>query len=204
MTSHHWMTLLSSLVLLGLVLALAAHGWSGRRQRQAGIPAPPEVPEELDGRSPRWACSGQYVSTTRAGDWLDRVLVHGLGAKATGQAMVFDQGLVLVRDGAPDLWIPAESVQAVRRESGMAGKFVEKDGLVVTTWELGSLLVDTGFRTRDAADTPALVQALHAMAPAALDRLPPQEQMRARDHEPAPSHHRSGEHPTEDQSLAAR
>ena len=34
----------------------------------------------------------------------------------------------------------------------MAGKFVEKDGLLVLSWMLGGHELDTGFRTRHADD----------------------------------------------------
>ncbi|MED6046208.1 hypothetical protein [Rothia kristinae] len=172
MTFHHLLTLLSSLLLAGIVLGLIGLGWRHRRDRQSGIARPAPVPERLDGAQASFACPAQYVSTTRAGDWLDRIAVHGLGARADGQALVLTEGLIIVRDGAEDLWVPAEAIRVLRRESGMAGKFVEKDGLAVITWDLGGLLVDTGLRTRRAADTPALLQALRAIAPHAADRLP--------------------------------
>ena len=172
MTFHHLLTLLSSLLLAGIVLGLIGLGWRHRRDRQSGIVRPAPVPERLDGAQASFACPAQYVSTTRAGDWLDRIAVHGLGARADGQALVLTEGLIIVRDGAEDLWVPAEAIRVLRRESGMAGKFVEKDGLAVITWDLGGLLVDTGLRTRRAADTPALLQALRAIAPHAADRLP--------------------------------
>ena len=172
MTFHHLLTLLSSLLLAGIVLGLIGLGWRHRRDRQSGIARPAPVPERLDGAQASFACPAQYVSTTRAGDWLDRIAVHGLGARADGQALVLTEGLIIVRDGAEDLWVPAEAIRVLRRESGMAGKFVEKDGLAVITWDLGGLLVDTGLRTRRAADTPALLQALRAIVPHAADRLP--------------------------------
>ena len=58
--------------------------------------------------------------------------------------MLFD------RSGAGPVFIPAASLTGVRQESGMAGKFVEKDGLLVLSWTLGSRELDTGFRTRHA------------------------------------------------------
>ena len=58
----------------------------------------------------------------------------------------------LLRSGADNLFIPAADLTDVRRESGMNGKFVEKDGLLVVSWLLGGQEVSTGFRTRAAAD----------------------------------------------------
>jgi hypothetical protein len=74
------------------------------------------------------------------------------------------------RAGASTLYIPAASLTGVRQESGMAGKFVEKDGLLVLTWMHGSHELDTGFRTRRAADKDTLYTALQELissAPAA-------------------------------------
>ncbi|MBG7587384.1 ABC transporter permease [Rothia kristinae] len=172
MTFHHLLTLLSSLLLAGIVLGLIGLGWRHRRDRQSGIARPAPVPERLDGAQASFACPAQYVSTTRAGTGWIGSRSTGWARAPTGQALVLTEGLIIVRDGAEDLWVPAEAIRVLRRESGMAGKFVEKDGLAVITWDLGGLLVDTGLRTRRAADTPALLQALRAIAPHAADRLP--------------------------------
>ncbi len=172
MSTNHLLTLISSLVLAGLVLVLIVVGWRSRARRQSDIPDIPEVPRELDGETADFACDVQYVCTTTAGDWLDRIAVHGLGMKANGQAMVYPTGLIVTRDGAQDLWIPGEGIEVIRRESGMAGKFVEKGGLAVVSWRLGGRLVDTGLRTRTGSDTPALIEKLREIAPQAGDELP--------------------------------
>ena len=49
----------------------------------------------------------------------------------------------------------------------MAGKFVEKDGLLVLSWMLGSHELDTGFRTRRANDRHLLFNALQNLISAA-------------------------------------
>jgi hypothetical protein len=49
----------------------------------------------------------------------------------------------------------------------MAGKFVEKDGLLVVSWMLGSRELDTGFRTRRAGDKAPLLTALQELISAA-------------------------------------
>ena len=75
--------------------------------------------------------------------------------------MLFD------RSGAGPVFIPAASLTGVRQESGMAGKFVEKDGLLVLSWMLGSRELDSGFRTRHADDKTILLNALQDLIPAA-------------------------------------
>ncbi|GAB4100128.1 hypothetical protein [Sinomonas halotolerans] len=148
-----------------LVLALAAGlialvlvGWRGRLRRQSGVPAPPAAPAALG--EERMRCEGQYVVTTTAGDWLDRVAVHGLGIRTEATASVHGTGVLFERAGAGDLFLPREDIEGVRLESGMAGKFVEEGGLVVISWSLGGTDVDTGFRARFAAEKNALVAAI--------------------------------------------
>lgn len=146
--------LLVALVLIALVWV----GWRGRLKRQAGIVAPVQAPAALG--TERYRCSGQYVVTTTAGDWLDRIAVHGLGIRTGADAVVTDAGLEFERTGAEAVFVPREDLDGVRLESGMAGKFVEKDGLVVVGWNLGGTAVDTGFRPRYAQEKMALVAAI--------------------------------------------
>ncbi|WP_129657919.1 hypothetical protein [Rothia halotolerans] len=161
------------LVILALLVFWGLRrGWLARRGRQADLAPLPEVPEELDGAEAAFGPRVQYVSTTAAGDWLDRIAAQGLGMKANGRALVFPDGLIVAREGARDLWIPAGSIEVLRRESGMAGKFVEREGLVVVTWRLGDRLLDTGLRTRAAAEAAPLLEALREIAPEAADALP--------------------------------
>ena len=159
--------------LLILVLGLFALGWRGRRRRQQDLPRPKALPEELS--DPDFQALGQYVVTTTAGDWLDRVALYGLGVKSNATAAVFPEGLLFARSGAEDLWIPRDDLRAVRLERGMAGKFVEKDGLVAVTWQLGPKRVDTGFRTRSADDKTPLVNAITKLLPASA--TPSEEQL---------------------------
>jgi hypothetical protein len=77
-------------------------------------------------------------------------------------------GLAAVhRAGARPLFIPSSSLSGSRQDNGITGKFVEKDGLVVVSWTLGSRELDTGFRTRRGADKQPLLEALQELIPAA-------------------------------------
>ncbi|GAB3756520.1 hypothetical protein GCM10027591_05750 [Zhihengliuella somnathii] len=149
---------LATLATCAVLVLLVLLGWRHRLRRQGDVAPPESAPAEL---SEPWATvPGQYVSTTTAGDWLDRIAVHGLGFKANGTLTVHPEGLLYARDGAPDVFVPAAGVTSVRRESGMAGKFVERDGLIVVEWQLGNRAVDTGFRPRFADDSTAAVAAV--------------------------------------------
>ncbi|WP_372699198.1 hypothetical protein [Arthrobacter sp. JSM 101049] len=155
--------LIGIVVVAVAAVALMRLGWRHRQARQADVAAPPAVPGDLD--APLAAAAGQYVSTTTAGDWLDRISVHGLGMKSTADLTIHPQGVLFSRGGAPDVYIPAADLESVRRESGMAGKFVEAGGLLVLGWRLGGHHLDTGFRPQRAADMAALVAAAESLIP---------------------------------------
>lgn len=161
------------LVLLALVIFWAMRsGWKKRIERQQETTLLAEVPESYQEASSQLAVPGVYVATTSLGDWLDRIATNTLGVKAKGTFFVFEDAAIIARDGAQDLYIPASSILAVRTESGMSGKFLRGEGLVVVSWTLDKTPVDTGFKTQFAADQESLLAALRALAPQALDRLP--------------------------------
>jgi hypothetical protein len=158
------------LITLSLVVVLAGlvyFGWRNRLRRQQDVAPLPAVPEGLP--EPEAAYEGQYVVTTTAGDWLDRLAVHSLGIRSTALLRLYPQGVLVERRGVPDLYVPASSIRCVRTESGMVGKFVEKDGLAVITWSLGDRDVDTAFRTRHAADKRPMLEHLRTYVTAVTD-----------------------------------
>ncbi|MEY9777029.1 hypothetical protein [Arthrobacter sp. MW3 TE3886] len=159
------LSLLFTLVLIGVALALIAVGWRNRLRRQSDVEPLPEVPAGLG--APLAAADGQYVASTTAGDWLDRIAVHHLGIRTNARLSVHPEGVLFERAGAGPVFIPAGRLTGVRQESGMAGKFVEKDGLLVLSWMLGSHELDTGYRTRRAEDKTVLLTTLQNLISAA-------------------------------------
>lgn len=159
------LSLLLTLVLIGVALALIWLGWRNRLRRQADVDPLPEIPAELGAAVA--VADGQYVASTTAGDWLDRIAVHNLGIRTNAELSVHPEGVLFDRSGAGPVFIPAASLTGVRQESGMAGKFVEKDGLLVLSWMLGSHELDSGFRTRHADDKTTLLNALQDLIPTA-------------------------------------
>jgi hypothetical protein len=159
------LTGLITAVLVAVVMVMIGLGWRNRLRRQADVEPLPAVPGAPG--VPLAGAEGQYVASTTAGDWLDRIAVHSLGIRTNAVLTVYPHGVLFDRTGAPALYIPAGSLTAVRQESGMAGKFVEKDGLLVLTWNLGTHELDTGFRTRRAADKNALHDSLQQLIAAA-------------------------------------
>ncbi|AEE46109.1 hypothetical protein [Cellulomonas fimi] len=165
-----------SVVVLVLVAVLALWGmragWLGRRRRTEGlVPQLPVAPDDL-GPARFGPVEAVYVSTTRAGDWLDRVAAHDLGVRSPAQVSVHDAGVLVSRTGATDVFVPAPTLRGAGTAPGIAGKVVGKDGLVVLTWQPhpdDPRGLDTGLRTRHAADRPLLVAAAAALVDAPVD-----------------------------------
>jgi hypothetical protein len=155
---------LTALVVLAVVALarLMLHGWRRRAGRQSDLPPLPSPPAH-PGPSLIAPVEGTYVSSTSAGDWLDRIASRDLGVPSDATVEVTDAGVTFQRRGAADLFVPAAQLRGARREQGMVGKVVERDGLVVLTWELGDRLLDTGFRPRHAATAEPLVAVVQAL-----------------------------------------
>lgn len=152
-----------TLLLVVVVFALMGWGWRNKLKRQNYIGALPEVPENLG--EALISVPGQYVVTTTTGDWLDRLAVHGLGIRTPGVVNVHPHGILIQRTGSQDIFIAKENLTQVGTQTGMAGKFVEKDGLVLISWFLEHTEVDTGFRTTEAGAKRPLLEALKQLLP---------------------------------------
>jgi len=153
--------LLTILALVGLAWVGMAVGWRRRARRQHTLPAPAALPAHLS--APLLSVEGLFVGTALTQAWLERVVPHGLGARAGAVLSVHPDGLVLERDGSPPLWVPQQDLLGVRRDTGLAGKVTETGGLVVWTWRLGPAVLDSGLRPRYAADAAPLVAAAAAL-----------------------------------------
>lgn len=135
---------------IGLVLVGMRRGWQRRGRRQSDIAAPPTPPGALAAVD-AGPVPGVYLGSTSHGDWLDRIVVHELGVRSRADAESGPDGVLIRRQGAADVYVPAGLIREVGSARGIAGKAYERGGVLVVTWELGGRLVDTGFRA-DAAD----------------------------------------------------
>lgn len=163
-----WPERLALTVIVLLVVALAVlgmwWGWRARARRQSDLAAPPEFTGEVG--TLLAVSEGRYLGTCRAGDWLDRIVAHGLGAPSAAALNVIPAGMVITREGAPDVFIPVEAVDSVRSDRALAGQVLERDGVIVIRWHLGDSLLDTGFHGDRAAEHAAALAACEALLPA--------------------------------------
>jgi hypothetical protein len=150
-------TLIASMIMaLVLVLIVAflirqmTRGWLHRAQRQLElIGRLPALPDSV-GPAIIPATKGLYVGSTLAPRWLDRVAVGDLGFRGKATLTRFPEGIMVQRSGATPIWIPDESITAIRTERGIAGKALTHDGILAIRWRLPSgTEIDTGFRGDD-------------------------------------------------------
>ncbi|RDS65110.1 hypothetical protein [Streptomyces sp. M7] len=160
-----WAARVGWVVGLGLFVALVywlmREGWKWRGTLQGDLPALPSAPD--DPGPARLSMSGRYHGSTTAGQWLDRVVAHGLGTRSRAELTLTDAGLDVVRPGAADFFVPADRLRGARLDKGIAGKVLTEGGLLVVTWAHGDRLIDSGFRSDHAAEHTAWVDALNSM-----------------------------------------
>lgn len=149
------------LLFVALVYWLMREGWKWRGTLQSDLPAPPTAPEQPG--EPLLTLNGRYHGSTTAGQWLDRIVAHGLGVRSLVELTLTGQGLQVERTGAPSFHIPATALRGARLDKGIAGKVLTEGGLLVITWALGDKLIDSGFRSEHAAEHDAWVEAVNTL-----------------------------------------
>ena len=163
-------TLITSLIMAALVAVLIAffirqtmRGWLHRAQRQAElIGTLPPLPDTV-GPAIIGATKGLYVGSTIAPSWQDSIAVGDLGFRSKAVLTRYPEGIMVQRSGASPIWIPDESITAIRTERGIAGKVIPggrsgatqgngepQYAILTIRWTLPSgTEIDTGFRGDD-------------------------------------------------------
>jgi hypothetical protein len=105
----------------------------------------PAVPAEVGAAD--ITTRGVYCGCTMAPEWNERITAGDLGYRSKAALTRYSQGILLERVRAQPIWIPRESVSAIRMERGMAGKVLARIGILAIRWRLPSgVEIDTGFR----------------------------------------------------------
>ncbi|WP_217254640.1 hypothetical protein [Streptomyces sp. AC602_WCS936] len=160
-----WAARIGWVVGLGLFVALVywlmREGWKWRGTLQGDLPELPGAPD--DPGAAKLTMSGRYHGSTTAGQWLDRIVAHGLGTRSRVELTLTDAGLDVVRPGANDFFVPVAALREARLDKGIAGKVLTEGGLLVVTWEHGDKQIDSGFRSDHAAEHNEWVETLNDM-----------------------------------------
>ena len=146
---------LIGLAFFALLVLFAFLAWRRRVARQESlISQPMELDRPFEGNN----CF--YVATTFADRPLDRVIAHGLAHRGHASLSVDEAGLQIQRTGERGLIIPRTDLIRVSTGSAVIDRAVEKDGLVVVRWRLGSTELETHFRFVDSESRNEIVSAL--------------------------------------------
>ena len=163
------------LVALGLIYALLYVAWLRKQKRHASAAIAAErrrteqgldtAPVLHDERPAQIVAEGTYVSTTAAASRLERVTVEGLGNRSRATLTVrrgdIDQLVRIERQGESTVIIPAARLLSVRRDRGMAGKFIGSKRILVIQWRAeDGAIYETGFLPRYRADVDRVESAL--------------------------------------------
>ncbi|MFT2016048.1 hypothetical protein ACMA1D_09420 [Streptomyces sp. 796.1] len=147
------------LLVIALLYWLMREGWKWRGLLQSDLPDLAQVP--ADAGAPQLTMAGRYHGSTNAGQWLERIVAHGLGVRSRAEVTLTDGGLSVRRPGARDFFVPAADLRGARLDKGIAGKVLTEGGLLVITWQLGERTIDSGFRSDRAAEHTAWVTAIN-------------------------------------------
>jgi hypothetical protein len=133
-------------VAIAVAIQLMMLGWRRRARRQAELIGNlPDVPDQVGGATA--TTRGVYVGSTLAPEWNDRITAGDLGYRSKAVLTRYPEGIMLERIRANPIWIPQESITAVRGERGIAGKVAARNGILAIRWRLPSgVEIDTGFR----------------------------------------------------------
>ncbi|RAJ60571.1 hypothetical protein K378_04384 [Streptomyces sp. Amel2xB2] len=171
------------LLFVALLYWLMRQGWKWRGTLQGDLPEPPALPEsgdvpddagddggqEVTPAGAQLHAAGRYHGSTSAGQWLDRIVAHGLGVRSRAELTLTPAGVHVVRPGARDFLIPVGQLRGARLEKGIAGKVLTEGGLLVIVWRLGDRLLDSGFRLDSAAEHQEWAERIEALAPGASE-----------------------------------
>jgi hypothetical protein len=133
-------------VVITVVIQLMMRGWQRRAARQQELIGNlPDLPAELGMASV--ATRGLYCGCTMAPEWNERITAGDLGYRSKAVLTRYPEGILLERVRAAPIWIPQDSISAIRMERGAAGKVVARIGVLAIRWRLPEgVEIDTGFR----------------------------------------------------------
>lgn len=157
-------------LIIGALIRRMLRGWKHRGERQAELVGEVAAMPEMLGSATIAPTRGLYLGSTlispnslRASgsspDWLERIAVGDWGYRSKAVLTRYPAGILLERSGATPIWIPQDTVTAIRTVRALAGKVIpgagrgksdSPGGILAIRWRLPSgTEIDTGFRGDD-------------------------------------------------------
>ncbi|OBH47799.1 transporter [Mycobacterium mantenii] len=139
-------------VVITVVIQLMMRGWRRKSQRQA------ELIGELPGMPDRVGAAiittrGHYCGSMMAPGWNERIAAGDLGFRCKAALTRYAAGIMMERLRAQPIWIPQDSIIAIRMERRMGGRAAARVGILAIRWRLPSgVEIDTGFRANHRDD----------------------------------------------------
>jgi len=115
----------------------------------------------VDRRRDLTACRARWVEAVRT--LLRYGRVRSAPRTVAPSRWVAEDGVHVLRDGLPEVFVPRGDLRAVSVEQSLAGKIVST-GMLVLTWRLGGRELATAFRADDPAAHHRLRDALQEAA----------------------------------------
>jgi hypothetical protein len=145
-------------LVIAVLIQLMIRGWRRRAYRQQELIGDlPDVPDQVG--AAMLTTRGLYCGCTMAPAWNERITAGDLGYRSKAVLTRYPEGILLERIRALPIWIPRESITAIRMERGMAGKVVARIGILAIRWRLPSgVEIDTGFRGNHRGEYDAWVE----------------------------------------------
>jgi hypothetical protein len=152
------MAIISAAIFLFLVAA-AVKAWRSRIAQQSSSFAEPLEALEFFGELIASA-KGFYVATTFALNHLERIAAYGLGARGVAQALVFTEGILIVRNGERPLAIDRANIKGVVLGQTTIDKSVEAAGLLQIDWQQNAVALTTHLRFSDPTMRDSIFKAI--------------------------------------------
>lgn len=105
-----------------------------------------------------------YVATTYADNHLERIRAYGLGIRGMAHAIVFANGLQIIRKGERPLAIARDAIDGIFTSQVTIDRVNESKGLITVDWSQDSTKFSTHLRVVNQDDRAQLISALESIS----------------------------------------
>jgi hypothetical protein len=139
-------------VVIAVIIQLMMRSWRRRSQQQEELIGElPDMPDVVGAAT--ITTRGHYCGSVMAPGWNERIAAGDLGYRSKAVLTRYADGIMVERVRAQPIWIPKDSITAIRMERGIGGRGAARIGILAIRWRLSSgVEIDTGFRANHRGD----------------------------------------------------